>query len=126
MGTVMIPVIINPNTASTYFIFFIFFTCITNMVNVYVSEVYPIKIRDRALGMIQGSRYLGSFIAQYLFIYLNDLNFYYCPILFFCICTLNGILCSRLKVELMGKPLDIHTEENNIPLNKEKKMILPK
>ena len=113
MGLVMIPVIINPNVASTFFIFFMFFTCITNMVNVYVSEVYPTKIRDWALGMIQGSGYLGSFIAQYLFVYLNDLNVYYCPILFFITCTLNGICCSLLKVEPMGKPLDIHTEGNH-------------
>ena len=83
------------------------------MVNVYVSEVYPTKIRDWALGMIQGSGYLGSFIAQYLFVYLNDLNVYYCPILFFVICTLNGICCTMLKVEPMGKPLDIHTEYDN-------------
>ena len=110
MGLVMIPVIINPNTASTFFIFFMFFTCITNMVNVYVSEVYPTKIRDWALGMIQGSGYLGSFIAQYLFVYLNDLNVYYCPILFFIICILNGIACMMLTVEPMGKPLDIHVE----------------
>ncbi len=120
MGLVMIPVIMNPNLASTFFIFFMFFTCITNMVNVYVSEVYPTKIRDWALGMIQGSGYLGSFIAQYLFVYLNDLNVYYCPILFFVTCTLNGILCSLLKVEPMGKPLDIHTEKNDEMLNKEK------
>ena len=113
MGLVMIPVIINPSTASTFFIFFMFFTCITNMVNVYVSEVYPTKIRDWALGMIQGSGYLGSFIAQYLFVYLNDLNVYYCPILFFIICVLNGICCTMLKVEPMGKPLDIHTELDN-------------
>ena len=119
MGAVIIPVIINPNLASTFFIFFMFFTCITNMVNVYVSEVYPTKIRDWALGMIQGSGYLGSFIAQYLFVYLNDLNVYYCPILFFATCTLNGILCSLLKVEPMGKPLDIHTRNDSI-LNKEK------
>ena len=120
MGMVMIPVIINPNFASTFFIFFMFFTCITNMVNVYVSEVYPTKIRDWALGMIQGSGYLGSFIAQYLFVYLNDLNVYYCPILFFITCTLNGFLCSCLKVEPMGKPLDIHTENNSIISSKEK------
>ena len=120
MGTVMIPVIINPNFASTFFIFFMFFTCITNMVNVYVSEVYPTKIRDWALGMIQGSGYLGSFIAQYLFVYLNDLNVYYCPILFFVICTLNGFLCSSLKVEPMGKPLDIHTEKNSFISSKDK------
>ena len=120
MGTVMIPVIINPNFASTFFIFFMFFTCITNMVNVYVSEVYPTKIRDWALGMIQGSGYLGSFIAQYLFVYLNDLNVYYCPILFFVICTLNGFLCSCLKVEPMGKPLDIHTEKNSFISSKDK------
>ena len=113
MGLVMIPVIINPNTASTFFIFFMFFTCITNMVNVYVSEVYPTKIRDWALGMIQGSGYLGSFIAQYLFVYLNDLSVYYCPILFFVICILNGICCMMLTVEPMGKPLDIHTEEDD-------------
>jgi sugar phosphate permease len=119
MGSVIIPVIINPNLASTFFIFFMFFTCITNMVNVYVSEVYPTKIRDWALGMIQGSGYLGSFIAQYLFVYLNDLNVYYCPILFFVTCTLNGILCSLLKVEPMGKPLDIHTRNDSV-LNKEK------
>lgn len=120
MGLVMVPVIMNPNLASTFFIFFMFFTCITNMVNVYVSEVYPTKIRDWALGMIQGSGYLGSFIAQYLFVYLNDLNVYYCPILFFVTCTLNGILCSLLKVEPMGKPLDIHTEKNDAMINKEK------
>ena len=120
MGLVMVPVIINPNTASTFFIFFMFFTCITNMVNVYVSEVYPTKIRDWALGMIQGSGYLGSFIAQYLFVYLNDLNVYYCPILFFVICTLNGILCSCLTVEPMGKPLDIHTEKNSLVSSKDK------
>ena len=120
MGTVMIPVIINPNFASTFFIFFMFFTCITNMVNVYVSEVYPTKIRDWALGMIQGSGYLGSFIAQYLFVYLNDLNVYYCPILFFVICTLNGFLCSCLKVEPMGKPLDIHTEKSSFISSKDK------
>ena len=120
MGMVMIPVIINPNFASTFFIFFMFFTCITNMVNVYVSEVYPTKIRDWALGMIQGSGYLGSFIAQYLFVYLNDLNVYYCPILFFVICTLNGFLCSCLKVEPMGKPLDIHTEKNSFISSKDK------
>ena len=113
MGLVMIPVIINPNTASTFFIFFMFFTCITNMVNVYVSEVYPTKIRDWALGMIQGSGYLGSFIAQYLFVYLNDLSVYYCPILFFVICILNGICCMMLTVEPMGKPLDIHTKEDD-------------
>ena len=113
MGLVMIPVIINPNTASTFFIFFMFFTCITNMVNVYVSEVYPTKIRDWALGMIQGSGYLGSFIAQYLFVYLNDLSVYYCPILFFVICILNGICCMMLTVEPMGKPLDIHTNEDD-------------
>ena len=113
MGLVMIPVIINPNTASTFFIFFMFFTCITNMVNVYVSEVYPTKIRDWALGMIQGSGYLGSFIAQYLFVYLNDLSVYYCPILFFVICVLNGICCMMLTVEPMGKPLDIHTKEDD-------------
>ena len=113
MGLVMIPVIINPNTASTFFIFFMFFTCITNMVNVYVSEVYPTKIRDWALGMIQGSGYLGSFIAQYLFVYLNDLSVYYCPILFFVICVLNGICCMMLTVEPMGKPLDIHTNEDD-------------
>jgi hypothetical protein len=117
MGLVMIPVIANPSTASTFFIFFMFFTCITNMVNVYVSEVYPTKIRDWALGMIQGSGYLGSFIAQYLFVYLNDLNVYYCPILFFVICVLNGIACAMLKVEPMGKPLDIHI---NIDSEKEK------
>ena len=120
MGMVMIPVIINPNFASTFFIFFMFFTCITNMVNVYVSEVYPTKIRDWALGMIQGSGYLGSFIAQYLFVYLNDLNVYYCPILFFITCTLNGFLCSCLKVEPMGKPLDIHTEKNSFISSKDK------
>ena len=113
MGLVMIPVIINPNTASTFFIFFMFFTCITNMVNVYVSEVYPTKIRDWALGMIQGSGYLGSFIAQYLFVYLNDLSVYYCPILFFVICVLNGICCMMLTVDPMGKPLDIHTKEDD-------------
>jgi sugar phosphate permease len=113
MGLVMIPVIINPNTASTFFIFFMFFTCITNMVNVYVSEVYPTKIRDWALGMIQGSGYLGSFIAQYLFVYLNDLSVYYCPILFFVICVLNGICCMMLTVEPMGKPLDIHIKEDD-------------
>ena len=113
MGLVMIPVIINPNTASTFFIFFMFFTCITNMVNVYVSEVYPTKIRDWALGMIQGSGYLGSLIAQYLFVYLNDLSVYYCPILFFVICVLNGICCMMLTVEPMGKPLDIHTKEDD-------------
>jgi len=113
MGLVMIPVIINPNTASTFFIFFMFFTCITNMVNVYVSEVYPTKIRDWALGMIQGSGYLGSFIAQYLFVYLNDLSVYYCPILFFVICVLNGICCMMLTVEPMGKPLDIYTNEDD-------------
>ena len=107
MGMVMIPVIINPNIASTFFIFFMFFACITNMVNVYVSEVYPTKVRDWSLGMIQGSGYLGSFIAQYLFVYLNDLNVYYCPILFFVIYTLNGILCSMLIVEPMGQPLDL-------------------
>ena len=121
MGLVMIPVIIDPSTASTYFIFFMFFTCITNMVNVYVSEVYPTKIRDWALGMIQGSGYLGSFIAQYLFVYLNDLNVYYCPILFFVICSLNGIACAMLKVEPMGKPLDIHME--NTKDNKKEKMV---
>ena len=119
MGMVMIPVIYNPNLASTFFIFFMFFTCITNMVNVYVSEVYPTKIRDWALGMIQGSGYLGSFIAQYLFVYLNDLNVYYCPILFFIICTLNGVFCKMLTVEPMGKPLDIHTEDNTNELNKD-------
>ena len=112
MGLVMIPVIMNPNYASTFFIFFMFFTCITNMVNVYVSEVYPTKVRDWALGMIQGSGYLGSFIAQYLFVYLNDLNVYYCPIWFFVTCTLNAICCSMLTVEPMGKPLDIYTEKN--------------
>ena len=110
MGLVMVPVIFNPNYASTFFIFFMFFACITNMVNVYVSEVYPTKIRDWALGMIQGGGYLGSFIAQYLFVYLNDLNVYYCPILFFVMATLNSICCCMLKVEPMGKPLDIHTE----------------
>ena len=116
MGLVMIPVIYNPNNASTFFIFFMFFTCITNMVNVYVSEVYPTKIRDWALGMIQGSGYLGSFIAQYLFVYLNDLSVYYCPILFFVICVINGIFCYLLKVEPMGKPLDLNLikeEESN-------------
>ena len=120
MGMVMIPVIINPNVASTYFIFFMFFTCITNMVNVYVSEVYPTKVRDWALGMIQGSGYLGSFIAQYLFVYLNDLNVYYCPILFFVICTLNGILCSMLVVEPMGQPLDLLSEKGIESLIKDK------
>lgn len=120
MGTVMIPVIINPNYASTFFIFFMFFTCITNMVNVYVSEVYPTKIRDWALGMIQGSGYLGSFIAQYLFVYLNDLNVYYCPILFFVICTLNGILCSMLVVEPMGQPLDLLSDKGIESLIKDK------
>ena len=120
MGMVMIPVIINPNVASTYFIFFMFFTCITNMVNVYVSEVYPTKVRDWALGMIQGSGYLGSFIAQYLFVYLNDLNVYYCPILFFIICTLNGILCSMLVVEPMGQPLDLLSEKGVESLIKDK------
>ena len=29
------------------------------------------------------------------------------------ICTLNGICCTMLKVEPMGKPLDIHTEQDN-------------
>ena len=121
MGLVVVPIIINPNVASIFFIFFMFFTCITNMVNVYVSEVYPTKIRDWALGMIQGSGYLGSFIAQYLFVYLNDLSVYYCPILFFVICTLNGICCSMLKVEPMGKPLDIYIEKNIInDINKDK------
>ena len=120
MGMVMIPVIINPNVASTFFIFFMFFTCITNMVNVYVSEVYPTKVRDWALGMIQGSGYLGSFIAQYLFVYLNDLNVYYCPILFFVICTLNGILCSMLVVEPMGQPLDLLSEKGIESLIKDK------
>ena len=108
MGLVMIPVIYNPNNASTFFIFFMFFTCITNMVNVYVSEVYPTKIRDWALGMIQGSGYLGSFIAQYLFVYLNDLSVYYCPILFFVLCVINGIFCYLLKVETINKPLDLN------------------
>ena len=42
------------------------------------------------------------------------------PILFFVTCTLNGILCSLLKVEPMGKPLDIHTEKNDAMINKEK------
>ena len=121
MGLVVVPIIINPNVASIFFIFFMFFTCITNMVNVYVSEVYPTKIRDWALGMIQGSGYLGSFIAQYLFVYLNDLSVYYCPILFLVICTLNGICCSMLKVEPMGKPLDIYIEKNIInEINKDK------
>ena len=110
MGTVIIPVIFNPNLASSFFIFFMFFTCITNMVNVYVSEIYSTKVRDFALGLVQGCGYLGSFIAQYLFVYLNDLSVYYCPILFFCMCTLNGIFCCLLKVETMGKPLDIHTD----------------
>ena len=80
------------------------------MVNVYVSEIYSTKVRDFALGLVQGCGYLGSFIAQYLFVYLNDLSVYYCPILFFCMCTLNGIFCCLLKVETMGKPLDIHTD----------------
>ena len=91
---------------SIYLIFFMFFTCITNMVNVYVSEIYPTKTRDLALGVIQAVGYFGSCISQFIFVYLNDWNFYICPIVFMVLCFVNSVLSMCLKVDTVGRPLD--------------------
>ena len=100
------PVFFAPNNAYIYLIFFMFFTCITNMVNVYVSEIYPTKTRDLALGVIQAVGYFGSCISQFVFVYLNDWNFYICPIVFMVLCFVNSVLSMCLKVDTVGRPLD--------------------
>lgn len=106
LAVFIFPVIFAPGKAYIFLIFFMFFTSITNMVNVYVSEIYPTKTRDLALGVIQAVGYFGSCISQYAFVYLNELNFYICPVAFLILCTVNGILSLNLKVDTYGMALD--------------------
>ena len=106
LAIVIFPVIFVPQKAYICLIFFMFFTCITNMVNVYVSEIYPTKTRDLALGFIQAIGYFGSCVSQFVFVYLTGWNFYICPIIFMLLCVCNGILSMSLKVDTCGRPLD--------------------
>ena len=99
--------------AYIYLIFFMFFTCITNMVNVYVSEIYPTKTRDMALGVIQAFGYFGSCISQFLFVFLNKMGFNAGPITFCSFCVLNAILSLFLKVDTYQRPLDSGEEDEN-------------
>jgi hypothetical protein len=124
LGLCIIPVIIDPTKAYIYLIFFMFFTCITNMVNVYVSEIYPTKTRDLALGVIQATGYFGSCISQYLLVWLNNINVNICPILFLIMCCINSINSLCLKVETAGKPLDdVNRELNEKKENNRKKYL---
>jgi sugar phosphate permease len=123
LGLCIVPVIIDPTKAYIYLIFFMFFTCITNMVNVYVSEIYPTKSRDLALGVIQAMGYFGSCISQYLLVWLNDINVNICPILFLVMCLINSINSLCLKVETVGRPLDVK-EFDDEEIKKDKKKYL--
>ena len=124
LGLCIIPVIIDPTKAYIYLIFFMFFTCITNMVNVYVSEIYPTKTRDLALGVIQAMGYFGSCISQYLLVYLNDVNVNICPVLFLIMCLINCVNSLCLKVETVGRPLDQKDEFVDEEIKKDKKKYL--
>lgn len=106
LAIVIFPILLVPQKAYICLIFFMFFTCITNMVNVYVSEIYPTKTRDLALGFIQAIGYFGSCVSQFVFVYLTDWNFYICPIIFMILCVCNGILSMSLKIDTYGRPLD--------------------
>jgi hypothetical protein len=96
------------------------------MVNVYVSEIYPTKSRDLALGVIQATGYFGSCISQYLLVWLNNINVNICPILFLIMCCINSINSLCLKVETAGKPLDDMNNNNQIneKIKKDKKKYL--
>ena len=113
LGSFIVPVMFDIGHAYIYLIFFMFFTCITNMVNVYVAEIYPTKTRDMALGVIQAFGYFGSCISQFLFVFLNEMGFNAGPITFCSFCVLNAILSLFLKVDTYQRPLDSGEEDEN-------------
>lgn len=106
LGGFIAPIIFDKVHAYIYLIFFMFFTCITNMVNVYVAEIYPTKTRDMALGVIQAVGYFGSCISQFLFVFLNTLGAEAGSIAFLSLCVLNALLSLFLKVDTYERPLD--------------------
>ena len=110
LGGFIAPIIFDKDHAYIYLIFFMFFTCITNMVNVYVAEIYPTKTRDMALGVIQAVGYFGSCISQFLFVFLNKLGVDAGSIAFLALCVLNGLLSLFLKVDTYQRPLDAEEE----------------
>jgi MFS family permease len=80
---------------------------------VYSCEVYPTKIRDRAMGFLYFCTRLGGTLSQFLYLFLNDFGIwipYYVTIAFVIV---NLTLTISLPYETYGKNLDFEYESKN-------------
>jgi MFS family permease len=80
---------------------------------VYSCEVYPTKIRDRAMGFLFFCTRLGGTLSQFLYLFINDFGIwtpYYVTIVFVIV---NLTLTLSLPYETYGKNLDFEYENKN-------------
>lgn len=114
-------VVINPSLTYLFVGFFNFFlTFLTNIIDLYIAEVFPSVMRDSASGMINGVGNFGSAIAQVLFLSLyfkSKMLPYYTMI----VCgTVASVCCALLPYETYRKPLDTHLNEPIPDIEEEK------
>jgi inositol transporter-like SP family MFS transporter len=84
----------------------------------YLSEAYPTRIRDVAFGMIFFYHRFGSFISQFIYLWLYDINMWI-PYIFSCIILfIFIILAYLLPFETCQASLDNHTYSRPSPLEK--------
>jgi MFS family permease len=106
--------IIFPHTYTVSFGLFLALVSVAFDINTsYTCEVYPTKIRDKAVGFMYFFTRIGGFISQYLYLYLNSIGIwipYYATIVFILV---NIILIIFLPFETYGKPLDIDFEKED-------------
>jgi MFS family permease len=125
-----LPLLITFQNAFVFLAFGQFFINVTNIVDVYVSEMYQTKIRDFAMGWVSSFGFMGSCISQYLFISLLNGGIKLPFIVSVVICILDGVLSIVLKIETMKRPLDsansLDIKRNRAIINEELENLVAK
>ena len=73
---------------------------------VYISEVYPTRIRDMGTGFINSIALSGSVISQYAFIYIFNIHFLTPFYVIICLLFFSIIAALLIPIESFERPLD--------------------
>ena len=84
---------------------------IPNITSTYVSELYPTKIRDLALGYIFSCGRIGAFLSQVIFVYLNNAGIWVPYYVSIGLIVTNIILLILLPIETYKRSLDLGIKE---------------
>jgi AAHS family benzoate transporter-like MFS transporter len=107
----IILMIVDNHNYHYYFGVYLLFVDLSYDVNTtYSCELYPTRVRDKALGFLFFCNRIGGFISQILFIYFDQLgtwNPYYACIL---LLVINIVLVLFLPIETLGRALDVQTD----------------